>query len=254
MGVWIWEFAPTIKMTNRFPNTVIRYMVRKSPNMIGCSSGSLESSKRRNPEICVLLLGSMRWRWLPGKKEIMKIFTPTGIIHIAELLKFLFSSQEVGVNILFSDKFSLNICLYAYIFSHFSPVQLWGTPKTIAHWLPLSMGFPKKEIWSGLPCSPPRVLPKPSIEPTSLKWLLHYRWILNHWVTTEGPLTAYFISFLTRNFFPFSPHLLRGHIFWSFNVIFLHSLEKYIFSANHVPSTWKQSVEVLKSKPLTIQG
>ena len=107
MGVWIWEFAPTIKMTNRFPNTVIRYMVRKSPNMIGCSSGSLESSKRRNPEICVLLLGSMRWRWLSGKKEIMKIFTPTGIIHIAELLKFLFSSQEVGVNILFSDKFSL---------------------------------------------------------------------------------------------------------------------------------------------------
>ena len=26
-------------------------------------------------------------------------------------------------------------------------------------------------------------------------------------------------------------------------MIFLHSLEKYIFSANHVPRTWKQEVE-----------
>ena len=66
-------------------------------------------------------------------------------------------------------------CLYVYIFSHFSLVQHSGTPKTIAHWPPLSIGFPKKEFWSGLPCSPPGVLPKPSIKPTSLKWLLHYR-------------------------------------------------------------------------------
>ena len=62
MGVWRWEYGLTARIISRFPNTVIRYMVRKSPNMRGCSSGSLESSKRRNPEICVLLLGSMGWR------------------------------------------------------------------------------------------------------------------------------------------------------------------------------------------------
>ena len=61
MGVWRWEYGLTTRIMSRFPNTVIRYMVSKSPNMKGCSSGSLESSKRRNPEICLLLLGSMGW-------------------------------------------------------------------------------------------------------------------------------------------------------------------------------------------------
>ena len=69
MGVWIWEFVPTVKMMNRFPSTVIRYMARKNLNMRGCSSGSFESSKRRNPEICVLLLGSMGCSRLPGKRK-----------------------------------------------------------------------------------------------------------------------------------------------------------------------------------------
>ena len=62
MGMWSWESELTAKMISRFPNTVIRYMVRKSPNMRGCSAGSFESPRRRNPEICVLLLASMGWR------------------------------------------------------------------------------------------------------------------------------------------------------------------------------------------------
>ena len=39
---------------------------------------------------------------------------------------------------------------------------------TVAHHVPLSMGFPKQEYWSGLPRSPPGDLPDPGIEPTSL--------------------------------------------------------------------------------------
>ena len=62
MGVWSWDSEMTAKMRGRFPNTVIRYMVRKSPNMRGCSAGSFESPRRRNPEICVLLLGPMGCR------------------------------------------------------------------------------------------------------------------------------------------------------------------------------------------------
>ena len=33
---------------------------------------------------------------------------------------------------------------------------------------PLSMGFPRQEYWSGLPCPPPGDLPDPGIEPTFL--------------------------------------------------------------------------------------
>ena len=62
MGVWRWESELTAKRISRFPNTVIRYMAKKSPNMRGCSSGSFESPRRRNHEICVLLLGSMGCR------------------------------------------------------------------------------------------------------------------------------------------------------------------------------------------------
>ena len=38
---------------------------------------------------------------------------------------------------------------------------------TIAHQAPLSMGFPRKEYWNGLPFSPPEDLPDPGIEPGS---------------------------------------------------------------------------------------
>ena len=37
----------------------------------------------------------------------------------------------------------------------FSSVQLFATMWTAAHQAPLSMGFSRKEYWSGLPCPPP---------------------------------------------------------------------------------------------------
>ena len=47
-------------------------------------------------------------------------------------------------------------------------VQLFVTLRTIAHQTPLSMGFSRKEYWSGLPYPPPGDLPNPGIKPTSL--------------------------------------------------------------------------------------
>ena len=41
------------------------------------------------------------------------------------------------------------------VLSQFSHVQLFATLWTIAHQIPLSMGFSKQEYWSGLPCPPP---------------------------------------------------------------------------------------------------
>ena len=52
--------------------------------------------------------------------------------------------------------------------SRFSRVQLFATPQTVAHQAPLSMGFPRQEYWSGLPCPSPGDLPHPGIKPESL--------------------------------------------------------------------------------------
>ena len=62
MGVWRWESEMIARMMSRFPNTVIRYMGNKGPNMRGCSSGSSENPRRRKPETCVRFLGTMWWR------------------------------------------------------------------------------------------------------------------------------------------------------------------------------------------------
>ena len=59
---------------------------------------------------------------------------------------------------------------YAFVcvLSHFSHVQLFVTPWSIAHQALLFMGFSRQEYWSGLPCPPPGDLPDPEIELTSL--------------------------------------------------------------------------------------
>ena len=50
------------------------------------------------------------------------------------------------------------------IFSH---VQLFATPWTIAHQIPLSMGFSRQDYWSGLSFPSLRDLPNARTEPTS---------------------------------------------------------------------------------------
>ena len=48
-----------------------------------------------------------------------------------------------------------------------SRVRLFATPWTVAHQVPLSMGFPRQEYWSGLPFPSPGNFPDPEIEPRS---------------------------------------------------------------------------------------
>ena len=67
MGVWSWESRLTARMMSRFPNTVIRYMERKSPNMRGCSFGSSENPRRRILEVFVFCLGP--WVEVTTKKR-----------------------------------------------------------------------------------------------------------------------------------------------------------------------------------------
>ena len=53
------------------------------------------------------------------------------------------------------------------VLSCLSCVWLFATPWTVAHQAPLSTGFSRQGYWKGLPCSPPRDFPSPSIEPGS---------------------------------------------------------------------------------------
>ena len=64
--------------------------------------------------------------------------------------------------------------------SHFSRVQLFATPWTVARQAPLSMGFSRQECWSRLPFPFPQDLPNPGIEPASL--------CLLHWPADSVPL------------------------------------------------------------------
>ena len=45
--------------------------------------------------------------------------------------------------------------MYAFMLGCFSCVQLFVTSWTVAHQVPLSMGFSRQEHWSGSPCPPP---------------------------------------------------------------------------------------------------
>ena len=49
-----------------------------------------------------------------------------------------------------------------------SHVRLFATPWTVAYQAPPSMGFSRREYWSGLPFPSPGDLPNPGIEPRSL--------------------------------------------------------------------------------------
>ena len=52
----------------------------------------------------------------------------------------------------------------ACMLSHFSPVRLFATPRTVAHQAPPSMGFSRQEYWSGLLCPSPGHLSDPGTE------------------------------------------------------------------------------------------
>ena len=56
-------------------------------------------------------------------------------------------------------------------------------PRTVAYQVPLSMGFPRQQYWSGLTFPSPGIFLTQGSNP-HLLCLLHYRWILyllNHW-------------------------------------------------------------------------
>ena len=67
----------------------------------------------------------------------------------------------------------------------------YATPRTAAHQVPLSMGFPSQEYWSGLPFPSPGDFPNPGIE--SMSPALAGRFFTNE---PPGKLNSYTSIFL----------------------------------------------------------
>ena len=59
---------------------------------------------------------------------------------------------------------TLNRCHICFRFKPLSHVRLLGTTWTVAHQAPLSIGFFRQELWSGLPFPSPGDLPDPGIK------------------------------------------------------------------------------------------
>ena len=74
--------------------------------------------------------------------------------------------------------------------NHFSNVQRFVTPWTVACQAPLSIGFSSQEYWSGLSGPPPGDLPDPGMEPTPVfSPALACRFFF--FLTTESPGKPY---------------------------------------------------------------
>ena len=83
------------------------------------------------------------------------------------------------------------------VFQLLSHVWLFATPWTVAHQAPLSMGFPRQECWSGLPCPPPGHLPDPGIKLASSA-------LAGRFSTPEPPGSLVMKPFLMNYLFFFS--------------------------------------------------
>ena len=80
-------------------------------------------------------------------------------------LSFKLSFLEYNVVLVSAVQWSESaMCVYL---SCYSCVQLFATLWTVSFQAPLSVGFPRQECWSRLPCPPPKNLPDPGIEPES---------------------------------------------------------------------------------------
>ena len=62
---------------------------------------------------------------------------------------------------------ALSLVLHVQACSVAQDVKFFATPCTVAHQVPLSMGFPRQGYWSGLPFPSPGDLSGPGIEPAS---------------------------------------------------------------------------------------
>ena len=85
-------------------------------------------------------------------------------------------SQQFWISLIFEELLGFCVCVCSVTKSCATLV----TPWTVARQALLSMGFSKREYWSGLSCPSPGKLPNPGIKPASLA-------LAGRFFTTEPP-------------------------------------------------------------------
>ena len=79
----------------------------------------------------------------------------------------IYSSQDMEIASMsintYMDKEDV-VYTHARVLCSFSRVQFFSILWTVAHQIPLSMGFSRQEYWSGLPFPPPEDLPDARID------------------------------------------------------------------------------------------
>ena len=99
----------------------------------------------------------------PSQRQVLatiNIFFSHDYFSYTNILILLFLSTSSIDSIDYKLGFSSSCML-----SLFSPVWLFMTLWTIANQVPLSVGFPRQDYWSGLPYSPAADLPDQETEP-----------------------------------------------------------------------------------------
>ena len=95
---------------------------------------------------------------LPKFMSMQSVMPSSHLILWCHLLYHLFSHFPVG---------EYSRCFLTCCCSVTKSCLIVASPWTVTCQIPLSMGFLRKECWSGLPFLPPGDLPNPGIEPTS---------------------------------------------------------------------------------------
>ena len=90
----------------------------------------------------------------------------TGFRLTARFLKWIYIAGKETC--LHHQSFLSSLMIFVCLLSRFSHVLFFATPWTVARQAPLSVGFPRQEYYSGLPCASPEDLPNWGIKPGSL--------------------------------------------------------------------------------------
>ena len=93
--------------------------------------------------------------------HLFKNFPQFVVIHTVKGFQVI-NETEVDV---FLEVPALSVIQRVCMISHFSRVQLFVTPWTVARQAPLSVDFSRQEYWGGLPFHSPGYLPNPGIIP-----------------------------------------------------------------------------------------
>ena len=89
--------------------------------------------------------------------HLFKNFPQFVVIHTVKGFQVI-NETEVDV---FLEVPALSVIQRVCMISHFSRVQLFVTPWTVARQAPLSVDFSRQEYWGGLPFPSPGDLPQP---------------------------------------------------------------------------------------------